>query len=257
MAVYLDEPYTRYTPPVAAPPADSELVHDAHVFWGLAKRLGIQLTWLGVPLDMTTPPVIDDLLAIVAKRAGAPFDELQQAARGMLVGEPQYAEPAEPDWTGRFSLMPADVRAEVDGVLAQRQDDDFPYRLAVRRLRDVFNSVGRELASTRKRITYNRVHVNPDDLAALSIAPGDEVEVQSRHGSIVAVAHADPSLRTKVISIAHGFGGLPDEGHNRTDYWRDGVSPNLLLDGDKRESINAMPWMSGIQVCLRAHAPND
>jgi anaerobic selenocysteine-containing dehydrogenase len=171
----------------------------------------------------------------------------------MLVGAPQYAEPAEPDWTGRFSLMPPDVRTEVEGVLAQQDDDAFPFRLAVRRLRDVFNSMGRDLASTRKRITHNRVHVNPDDLAELSIESGDEIELSSRHGAIVAVAQADPSLRTKVVSIAHGFGGLPDEGHNRTDYRRDGVSPNLLLDGNRRESINAMPWMSGIQVRLRRH----
>src|SRR3546814_14273256 len=50
--LYPDAPYFRYTPPVAAPPEGAELVHDALVFWGLAKRLGVQLTYLGEPLPM-------------------------------------------------------------------------------------------------------------------------------------------------------------------------------------------------------------
>ncbi|WP_157215209.1 molybdopterin-containing oxidoreductase family protein [Flavisphingomonas formosensis] len=252
--IYQDEAYTRYTPAVAAPPEGAALVHDHEIFWGLAKRLGIPLTWRGVPLDMETSPSVDDMLAIAAKDAPVSLDEIKRHPRGLIVdGEPQYVEPAEPGWTGRFTVMPDDVRAELDAARRegeQNEDGRFFYRLAVRRLRETFNSVGRDLPTTRKRVPYNRAYMNPDDLAVLSIGAGDEVEISSARGSVVAVAESDATLRRRVVTLAHGFGGLPDAASNR-GYYQDGVSTNLLLDDERRETINAMPQMTGIRIALR------
>jgi anaerobic selenocysteine-containing dehydrogenase len=252
--VYQDAAYTRYTPAVAAPPEGAELVHDHYIFWGLAKRLGLPLTWRGVALDMDTPPGVDDMLAIAARDAPVSFEEIQRHPRGLIVSdEAQYVAPAEPDWSGRFTVMPDDVRAELEGARREGENpggERFFYRLAVRRLRETFNSVGRDLPTTRKRVPYNRAYCNPDDLAALAIDAGDEVEISSAHGSLVAVAEADPTLRPRVVTLAHGFGGLPDAGGNR-GYYQDGVSPNLLLDDQRRETINAMPQMTGIRIALR------
>ena len=61
-----NEPYARYTPAVVAPPQGSELVEDCHVFWGLAKRLGVAMTYDGVPLDMDNEPTNDDYLALIS-----------------------------------------------------------------------------------------------------------------------------------------------------------------------------------------------
>jgi len=48
-----------------------------------------------------------------------------------------------------------------------------------------------------------------------------------------------------VISITHGFGGLP----GRVDPQRDGVSVNLLTSSvHDRQAINAMPRMSALPV---------
>jgi len=52
------------------------------------------------------------------------------------------------------------------------------------------------------------------------------------------------------VTLAHGFGGLPDAAGNR-GYYQDGVSTNLLLDDARRETINAMPQMTGIRIALR------
>lgn len=120
----------------------------------------------------------------------------------------------------------------------------------MRRLRETFNSVGRDLPTTRKRVPFNLAFINPDDLAEIGAETGDEVEITSPSGAIVAVAEADPTLRRRALSVPHGFGGLPDSSSNR-GYYQDGVSTNLLLEDQKRETINAMPRMTGIKVSLR------
>jgi hypothetical protein len=57
----------------------------------------------------------------------------------------------------------------------------------------------------------------------------------------------DPDVRCGVISISHGFGGLPDE----VDYESQGVNTNLLISTDRDlAAINAMPRMSGIPVSI-------
>lgn len=250
--LYPDQPYIRYTPAVAAAPEGADLVHDAHIFWGLAKRLGVTLTYLGEPLSMEEEPAVDDLLAIVTRLVPGGLDALKAAPRGLLDEDvEQFVEPAEPGWQGRFTVIPPDVRDEIAAVLAEDfADDGRTHRLAVRRLREVFNSVGRDLPTTRKRVPYNVAYANPADLADIGAADGDEVEIESDRGAIMAVAAADPSLRRRVVSIAHGFGGLPDEAGNE-GYYQQGVSTNLLLDAKRREAINAMPQMTGIHVSLR------
>ncbi|SNS33865.1 Anaerobic selenocysteine-containing dehydrogenase [Sphingomonas laterariae] len=250
--IYQDVAYTRYTPAVASPPAGAELVDDWFVFWSLAKRLGVPIDYLGTPLDMQTPPTTDDLLARVAGHAPVSFEEIQRQERGLVVdSRPLIAEPADPDWAGRFSVMADDVRGEVDDVLAEPvEDEQFPFRFAVRRLRETFNSVGRDLPATRKRVPYNKAFINPEDLATIGAVAGDEVEIVSNTGSIVAVAEPDATLRRRVISVPHGFGGLPDVESNR-GYYEDGISTNLLLNDKVRETINAMPRMTGFKVALR------
>lgn len=250
--IYNDAAYTRYTPAVSAPPEGAELVDDWYVFWSLAKRLGAPLDYLGSPLDLDSPPTTDELLARTAQHAPVSWNEIKRHERGLIVDDtPQYAEPADPDWTGRFSVMPPDVAGEVAQAYAEGADDgQYPYRIAVRRLRETFNSVGRDLPTTRKRVPYNLAFINPDDLADIGAETGDEVEITSPSGAIVAVAEADPTLRRRALSVPHGFGGLPDSGSNR-GYYQDGVSTNLLLEDQKRETINAMPRMTGIKVSLR------
>lgn len=250
--VYQDVAWTRYTPAIAVPPKGAELVDDWYVFWSLAKRLGTGIDYLGEPLDMETPPSTDELLARTAQAAPVSFAEIKRHPRGLDVDPtPQLAEPSDPGWEGRFSVMPDDVRDEVAAALNDFEDDeDFPFRLAVRRLRETFNSVGRDLPTTRKRVPYNRAFVNPDDLREIGAIEGDELEIVSANGSIIAVAESDPTLRRRVLSVPHGFGGLPDVSNNR-GYYQDGVSINLLLDDRIRETINAMPRMSGVKVALR------
>ena len=251
--IYRDTPYARYTPAVAQPPEGSELVDDWYVFWSLARRMGVPLSYQGTPLDMTRPPTTEDLLALIAQASPMPFEELKAQPRGARVDEEIHrAAPAEPGWTGRFTLMPSDVAGEVAGALASAPDPALDCRLAVRRLRETFNSVGRDLPETRKRQPFNRAYIHPDDLAERGILSGERVRIRSGHGDLVAVASADATLRRRVVSIAHGFGSLPDidHGEGADDYAQNGVSTNLLLDNRARETINAMPQMTGVPVSI-------
>lgn len=241
-------PYTRYTPAVASPPPGAEVLDDHLYFWGLARRLGVELHYMGVPLPMDAPPTTDEVLAIAARHAPVPFAELQAAERGIYADEPQYVLPAQPGCTARFSLMPEDVADELAQVLACEEGGAaFPYRMAVRRLRDTLNSAGRDLPSIRARVPCNYAYMNPDDMAAEALSDGEAVTVTSTHGSIPVRVKSDETLRPGVIAIAHGFGGLPGQ----SDYGVLGSNTNLLLTtASERASINAMPRMSGVPVRL-------
>ena len=249
------EPYTRYTPAVCAVPEGSDLADDVYVFWSLAKRLGVKLHSFGVELDMDAPPGIDDFLKIAAQHLPISFDALKAMPRGALLpGETQYVEPADADAGGRFTVAPADVLAEIASVLAETGNsalrDAYPYRIAVRRQRDVVNSAMRNIPLIRKRMPYNVAYLNPEDVATEGLQEDDRIEIISEAGSIASRVKLDPTIRRGVVSITHGFGGLPEDG---ADFDQNGANTNMLIDpATPRESINAMPRMSGIPVRIQA-----
>ena len=249
------EPYTRFTPAIAQPPEGAEVVDDHLYFWGLAKRLGLTLELMGEALPMDAAPSTREVLERTAANAPISFAELERAERGVsLPGEPQLVEAGDPESPHRFSLLPDDVAEELAGfaeTLARPPlgDERFRFRLAVRRLRDANNSAGLALPSIKARVPVNPGFMNPEDMEDEGIATGDEIEVASRHGAIRVRAEADPTLRRGVISVSHGFGALPREPAKYADV---GVSTNWLTSTEDgaRESINAMPWMTGFPVSV-------
>jgi anaerobic selenocysteine-containing dehydrogenase len=252
--LYPSEPFMRYTPAVAKPPAGSDVAHDSYFFWSLAKRLGKTLHYLGTPLDMTKPPSADELLSLACDKGTVGLEELKSYPRGHVFDtEPTYVRPADKGWTGRFTLAPPDVVGEIDDWRGRDdsplREQGFTHRLAVRRLRDVNNTTFRDLSGVRKRVPYNVAYINPDDLSRAGVAHGAKIRISSPHGSVVARAEPDVTLRSGVISMAHGFGALPDEG----EYEEDGASTNLLLSlRYNRQSINAMPEMTGVPLAFEA-----
>ena len=257
------QPYARYTAPVAATPAGSDLPEDWQIYWGLAKRLGLQLEFDGVALDMAGTPDTDTFLGIVARHAPVPFDTLKAYETGHIFDQdPQYVEAADPACTDRFTVATDDVVAELAQVHAEQPEpgawvsngQDFTHKLTSRRLREVQNSAHRNVPAVRKRMPYNRAYLHPDEIAALGIAEGDKITITSDAGSIPAVVAAEPDLRPGVISMSHGWGALPDE----TVYERDGANTGLLISTDRDlDPINAMPRMSAIPVRLTPFAAAD
>lgn len=248
-------PYTRYTPALAKPPADADVCDEWYVLWALAKALGKPLTYMGQPLDMTAPPTEDQLMRMTTVNAPASFDEIAAEPLGFFLGgEPQYALPADPATAGKFSLMPADVQGEIADLWREKDQlaakGDYPLRLASRRNRHRFNSMGFTQPRIRKLMPFNPAYMNPDDMAALSIENGQWIRISSENGTIQAIAEADEAVRQGVVSMSHGFGDLPDGIDDKSG---DGMCINQLTTTDRqRQTINAMPRMTGIPVAVAA-----
>ena len=81
------------------------------------------------------------------------------------------------------------------------------YRLIVRRMREVQNTMYHELPQIRRRVGHNPALLHPLELAALGLRDGDEITLVSAHGQIRTIVGADDSLRRDVVSLTHGWGG--------------------------------------------------
>ena len=136
-----------------------------------------------------------------------------RATRGLTTGSPSR------HWTSSSEmreLAAEEFRPETvmkNGVRAT-------HRFTVRRHRDMWNSVGRELKGIKRRLRLNTAHVHPGDLADMGISSGDTVRLTSAIASVDVIVEADDSLRTGIVSLTHGFGLLPED----TDYLRDGAA---------------------------------
>ena len=244
--------WTQFTPAIVPPPPGAEVVDDWYVFWSLAKRLGLTLRYGGEPLDMTHPPATADLLALGMRKAAMSLEALMAEPDQLAVSPvaPAVVQPARPGATARLRLDPDGVLDELAVVAAEgipdRGDDGYPFRLIVRRMRDLNGSIGMGADSIRKRNPVNPLRLNPADMAQLGLTAGMAVDVVSPDGRLRAVAAADDTLRPGVVSMSHNWGGLGDTG---AEFDTRGASTNLLIRPDRVfEPINAMPRMSAIPV---------
>ena len=165
-------------------------------------------------------------------------------------------EPGERN--SRFEVMPDDVQRELQDYLEEGRaapDAQTPstYRLIVRRMREVQNTMYHELPQIRRRVKQNRALMHPHELAALGLRDGDEITLVSAHGQIRTIVGADDSLRRDVVSLTHGWGGLP--GDPSAD--RAGACSNQLTSDAIRDPINAMPVFTGFSVRIEKCTPLD
>ena len=112
------------------------------------------------------------------------------------------------------------------------------------------NTLGRQIPGLVEQ-PYNPCFIHPEDLASLGAQPDDLLAITSDHGSVVAPARPDPTLRRGVVSITHGYGGPPDEDPN-TDPFRCGTNVERLLSLTADvQTITAMPLMSAVPVAVK------
>lgn len=245
-----EEPFAQYTPRLLEDPAGSDLCEDWYPLWALMAELGKPFVLDGVELDRNAAPSNDDLIRILTRHGTVPFDEIAAEPGGKVFDvAPQVVEAAPAEAAGRFELMPLDVQSELASALAaDGYAQGFAFRLAVRRMRDVQNTMYRNLPTIRARVPYNPANLAASDCARLGLAEGDWVEISSEEGRIAARVRIDADLRPGVVSITHGFGGLDGDG----DYEQVGARVNDLISLDRHiETINVMPRMTGIPVNLK------
>lgn len=246
----LPDNFLQYTPAIINPPPG--VIDDWYFYWSVAKRLGISINYQEkAVLDMTVPPLTEDLLALRLKGGRISLAELKTFPHGKMFDVDPVAAP-ETDNGHRFDLMPGDVAEELlqfrnfaglgtrsangKSVEARR------FLLSVRRMPNINCSVGTHVDTFRVRTPTNPLYMHPLDLAELGLEPQSKVEVRSDSGAVVATLEADETMRRGVVSLPHGWGGLPDDENDL------GACVNRLLDCRNAESINAMPWMSAIPV---------
>lgn len=253
--------WAQYTPPVIAVPPGSDVVEDWYPYWAIAKRLDLSMRFNGFELDfgVNRPPTTDEMLELRAANGRVTLPELIEDLKahpgGRIHDHPSaVVQPARPGAEGRFDVMPEDVAQELRDFLASdlvSGESSHSHLMVSRRMNRVMNSFGSQFAGTLKRDPVNPAYMNPAELTALGIAAGDRVEIASDHGRIETVAQPDKAVRPGVVSIAHCWGGLPDEDGP-------GANTNLLIADDKHlAGINMMPRMSAVPVSVRPIAQAD
>ncbi len=257
--VNLDYPYVRYTHAVASDPDGSELADEGYVSWAIASRLGKSIDFFGTELSQDEAPSDDDFHRILSAHARVPLDALKQEAVGgrIFEGLPDVVVQPADEKAERLAVCPEDVAAELaefakttPEASAVRSDPDFPLRLIARRVREVSNTSCRDFPTARKRMPFNPLCLNPDDLAGTGLSEGDECWLVSDNGRVPAILKADKSLKPGIVSMVHGFGGLADE---EVDYRERGASVSLLVSLDRDcEPLQSMPLMSGVPVRVEA-----
>jgi len=240
------EPFAQYAEPVL--PRPGEVVDDWEFFYDLASAMGLTLRIGRRVFEPGQPrPTPEEMLASFAQDARVRLSEIRKHPGGHVFSELEPPIVAEADGTGgRFELAPPDVLAEIAELFAGAPPDEpFPLRLISRRIKETFNSTGRQIEGLA-HVPYNPCSMHPDDMGARGIAPGSLVEVSSPHGTVVAVAEADPTLRRGVVSMTHCYGDLPG---GDDDPRRVGTNVSRLLSAEHDlQPVSLMPRMSAVPV---------
>ena len=134
-------PFMQYTPPVLEKPPG--VIEDWEFVWGLAKRLGVQLTLKigpygaeyalipgGLKVDMRSKPDVDEFFSWAYRNAPVSYAELKRRACAFSPDvAPVLIQPADPNHTARLDLMPADVSQELEDYSSKSADANFHYLL--------------------------------------------------------------------------------------------------------------------------------
>jgi anaerobic selenocysteine-containing dehydrogenase len=252
---WFPQAYTNYTPAVLEPEGD--VFQEWQVYTEIAARLGVTLQLPGGAIEPGQPVTADDVLDLIYAGSKVPLAEVRQHGARLHPELATTVAPADEGCTTRLTVCPDGIADELAVVHAEHSSadvlpgatDDHRFRVTSRRLKSVFNSSGREVESLRGRAGTNYAHIHPDELVALGIADGDTVEVASPRGSIRAVVKASPDVRDGVVSMAHAWGGLPDDPSALAEF---GSTTSALVDVDHGyDPFTGMPVMSAIPVAVR------
>lgn len=270
-------PYAQYSPALVKPPENSDVIEEWEFFYGLSKRMGLQLTFYptraetGVlrerrdafELDMAQKPTTDELFEGLMKGSRIALSEVKRHPHGKFFDDETVRVAAkDSECEDRLDVGHPDMLAELHAVQleeargnsdekkrdGQKVDRSFPFQLISRRLPNVYNSSGRDIDKLNGRRPYNPAFVHPDDLAQLGLARGDLIEITSSHSSILGVAEPAPELRRGIVSMAHCFGDVPEEDQRVREI---GSNTGRLVDNEKNfDPHTGIPRMSAIPVAI-------
>ena len=269
VAIGYSEPYAQYSPALVDPPEGSDVIEEWEFFYGLCQRMGLSLNLFplraetgvlrerrdSIPVDLETKPTTDAILEQLMNGARVPLSEVRRHPHGRIFDdESTPVAAADVGVEDRLDVGNETMLAELAELrVAEDERDDepagLPFRLISRRMPNVYNSSGRDIDALQKARRYNPAFLHPDDLAMLGIAPGETIEIASKHASILGVAERAPELRRGLISMAHCFGDAPE---HDSAFREIGSNTGRLVSNEREfDPYSGIPRMSAIPVEVR------
>ena len=252
------EPYAMYQPTLIEAPADSDFLEEWEVFYGIAQRLGLPLTFARQELDMSNKPTTDELLEMLCAGSRIPLEEVKRFPHGHIFSDPGITVlPREQDCEDRLDVGNQQMIAELMEVQEEgftqhagyAGEGRFSHRLVSRRLNDVYNSSGRDIPRLVRNHRYNPAYMNPQDLEELGLHAGDVVEISSHHATILGVVEEAQDVRAGVISMAHAFGDAPQ--YDKDVFYIGSNTGRLTSVDEHYDPRTGMPRMSAIPVNVK------
>lgn len=270
-----EDTYGQVSAPIMEPPEGSDLCEEFEAFHAMAAHLG-------KPLDVQSFALLDpaeaedNLTHIPSQQRPTPIEAWsatlngspvpveeafadQELHKGKVFERTSVIAEKPADWQGRLNLGSTVMMEELNEC-AQRLGKDadyaqspYPFRVISRRLSDMHNSNWTEDPVQRTRVPHHPAFMNPDDLAALSLADGDAIRIESERSSITCVARSAPDVRPGCLSVPHAWGTVPGEAD---DPLVAGGNTGRLSFADKDyDRRTGIPLMSSIPVRVAALAP--
>ncbi|MXW24947.1 MAG: molybdopterin-dependent oxidoreductase [Dehalococcoidia bacterium] len=251
------EPYAHYTPAMVE--AEDDVMEEWEFFWGIAHRLGTEINLPAGPLPMDKKPTTDEVLDVVAGKSRIPLDEVRAVdGGGIFEREPVRVAPKAAGTDARLDAAPPDLVEEIAEVRAQPivegagyvPGEEFSHRLISRRMREFYNSSGRDIDGlTARDGGTNPAFMNPRDAAQYGIEDGAIIEIESSRATILGVAAFADDVPSGVISMAHSWGDVPEKDQ---DVRSIGGSTNRLVNNEEAyDPITGMARQSAIPVNIR------
>lgn len=257
--------WAQYTPAVAERPPGSDLLEEWEVFFEIAKRLGLEISYVprspfqvGPPprgdqplpkLDMSRRPTHDEIIELWTRRARTPLETVKGHPSGVILDpeEPVTVLPKEEDWQGRLCVGNAEMMRALAEYLSTPSDHPRQeLRLLNRRMIQVNSSYNIDRIS--RGISNNPLFMNPADMAARELSDGDEVDVASVAGKVRALVKGDVSVMTGTASMAHCFGEASD---SDPGVRAAGTAVNRLNAVDfPRDPYTGQPQMANIRITV-------
>lgn len=248
-------PFSQHSPPLVE--AAPGLFEEWEIFWGLARRLGLELDIPGIGMDRK--PTADEMLDGLNERSRIPLDEVRQYPGGRVWGERlTRVGGIIPNMIGhmdrRMAVGHPEVLAELREVRAEPFDADgrdagFRFRMITYRMPEVYGTQGQNLPSLRAKRPFNPVLIHPQDLASLGIGDGERLVVQSGFGSVEGVAEATEDLAPGVIGLGFGWGDPAGEEDVRE---RGSCVQRLIPDDQSYDAVTGLALMSAVPVNVHA-----
>lgn len=244
---WYEKPYSQYSKAVIS--TENDVIEEWEFYWGLAKRLGLDVKIKGESISIEDKPTKFELLQRITKGSRVDIAFLRDNPGGHIFEDLQIeVQPAPEGANGRMKLYPEGVSDEFVELAASAEvNKDFSHTLIGFRSKYVLNSFGRSLpALAAKSGTTNPANIHPSDLEALGLKDDCEVVIKSAHGTINAIIKANKKIKPGVVAMHHCWGSTPGQ---QAPVREVGANTNRLVsDEEGLQRFTGMTRSSGIPI---------